>query len=181
MLQQEMREAEQSLNKTKEVCKLINLVTKIVFVIFCFYWLSVLIMVVFGESFSKGTLDLASVNIFQLALYIAHGLVIAFLLVIFAGIFGGVAKGESPFTMLQVKKLRLIAVLLLIYALLDIAVASNSSLLQFNGVNSGYVPTGDNTIIPINLVPIFGAAVVYAFSFVFKYGVLLQEFSDETP
>lgn len=32
----------------------------------------------------------------------------------------------------------------------------------------------------LNLFPIVAAAVVFAFSFVFKYGVLLQEFSDDT-
>ena len=43
-----------------------------------------------------------------------------------------------------------------------------------------YIVDSENAIIPINFAPFIAAAVVFAFSFVFKYGVLLQEFSDET-
>ncbi len=39
---------------------------------------------------------------------------------------------------------------------------------------------GGNAIVAFNFAPLVAAAVVFAFSFVFKYGVLLQEFSDET-
>lgn len=52
--------------------------------------------------------------------------------------------------------------------------------MQANGVNAGYISTNSDTIVSIYFAPFIIAAVVFAFSFVFKYGVLLQKFSDET-
>ena len=66
------------------------------------------------------------------------------------------------------------------YAVIDFAVTANAAIFKYDELVSGYVSTTGNEIIPINLAPIFGAGVMFAFSFVFKYGVLLQEFSDET-
>ena len=80
--------------------------------------------------------------------------------------------------MLQVKRLRIIAVMLILYAVFDIAMKYNAVFLQFNGMNSGYASM--DSMLTIDFAPLVVAAVVYAFSFVFKYGVLLQEFSDET-
>ena len=79
-----------------------------------------------------------------------------------------------------VKRLRLIAGLLAIYAIVDVVISGHIGLVQYAGLNSGYVSTGGNEIIPINLAPIIGASVAFAFSFVFQYGVLLQELSDDT-
>ena len=70
--------------------------------------------------------------------------------------------------------------MLLLYAAVDFLITANTSFLQLDGLNSGYASTNDNTIIPINLVPLIASAVIFAFSFVFEYGVLLQEFSGET-
>ncbi|MEG0016407.1 MAG: hypothetical protein RR747_07480, partial [Gordonibacter sp.] len=89
-------------------------------------------------------------------------------------------KGESPFVMAQVKRLRIVAGLLLVYAVIDSAVSFNTTLIQYGAMNYGYVSTNDSAIIAINFTPFAAAAVIFAFSFVFKYGVLLQEFSDDT-
>lgn len=74
----------------------------------------------------------------------------------------------------------IIAGLLLLYSIVDFGVTLNTISFQSGSLSSGYVSTNSNVIIPINLAPIFGAAVTFAFSFVFKYGILLQEFTDET-
>ena len=81
--------------------------------------------------------------------------------------------------MSQVKRLRIIAVLLLLYAVLDMVATNAMAVMQIDVINSGYIST-NSAIVTVNFTPFIAAAVVYAFSFVFKYGVLLQEFSDET-
>ena len=74
----------------------------------------------------------------------------------------------------------MISCLLLLYAVLDSAITLNTAAMQLETFNSGYISTNESTVLTLNFAPFVAAAVVYAFSFVFKYGVLLQEFSDET-
>ena len=81
--------------------------------------------------------------------------------------------------MAQVKRLQIIALLLLAYAVLDFVTAYNSASLQLQAINSGFISTNDSAILTLNFSPLIASAAVYAFSFVFKYGVLLQEFSDD--
>nr|WP_274381274.1 DUF2975 domain-containing protein [Gordonibacter urolithinfaciens] len=113
-------------------------------------------------------------------MYLVHAMIIVALFSVFIRIFFGAARGESPFTMNQVRRLRIISALLLAYALVDLGISCNNTLIQFDLMNYGYVSTSDSAIVPLNLGPFLAAAIVFAFSFVFKYGVLLQEFSDET-
>lgn len=165
-----------SLDKIKKICKFLNIAFKIIFVILCIYWV-----------ISTGSLIAAlitrsqsGVDIFRVLLCIAYGAVVAAMFLAFTSIFSDVSKGRSPFEMVQVRRLRTIAGLLLVYAILDTAITGNSTLLQTNGMDSGYVSMNGNTITTFNFAPLIAAAVVFAFSFVFKYGVLLQEFSDDT-
>lgn len=176
MLQDDLQETENSLNNVKRVCSFINIALKIIFVLFCIYWLIVIGSTVYA--YGANTTD--KPNLISFFLYFAHGIVLALLLLTFIGIFSDVVKGKPPFAMPQVKRLRIIAGLLVVYAVIDFAVTANATLFQYDNLVSGYISTTGNEIIPINLAPIFGAAVVFAFSFVFKYGILLQELSDET-
>lgn len=180
MIREDLIEVDMVLVKLKKACRYIGLVMKTVFVIFCVYWLVVIAGMAYALLY-PGAMDIESgSNAFLVVLYIAHGCVIAAMLAIFIVIVTDTEKGKPPFTLLQVRRLRLIALLLIVYAVLDFAVTSNMASVSIAQVSSGYALTNDNVIVPINLAPIFAAGVVFAFSFVFKYGVLLQEFSDET-
>ncbi|WP_417331584.1 hypothetical protein [Gordonibacter urolithinfaciens] len=180
MLNEEAQKTEESLNKSSKVCKYISILLKIIFAIFCICWMLSIGVMTFGLIDPSLANRESAMDVPLLILYLAHGVVIALLLAALVGVFSGVAKGESPFVMAQVKKLRIIAGLLLLYAIIDNVIAQNNSLIIFSGLNSGYVSPNSNQIIQINFAPFIVAGVVYAFSFVFKYGVLLQEFSDET-
>ena len=68
--------------------------------------------------------------------------------------------------------------MLLIYAILDMLISYNAASLHYDWANPGSLMVAD-PFVTINAAPIIAAAVVFAFSFVFKYGVLLQEFSDD--
>lgn len=172
----ELSQDEQSFHKIRAICRASRLLFSAIFVILLVYWL-VSTTMLFSTVFSHGASEF---DYFKIALCIAYGVVVSTMFIVFVGLFSDVVKGNSPFTMLQVKRLRIIASVLLIYALLDAVMTNAPMLLQANGVLAGYAPMGGNAIVAFNFAPLVAAAVVFAFSFVFKYGVLLQEFSDET-
>lgn len=175
MLDNEMGETQDSLFKIKRICHKINILMWVVFAVLSISWLvSVGSIIAALLEASNGALLL------KLILCIAYGAVVATMFVAFSRVFLEVSKGDSPFTLTQVKRLRVIAALLVVYGVLDNAITNCVALMQANGVNAGYISTNSDTIVSIYFAPFIIAAVVFAFSFVFKYGVLLQKFSDET-
>ena len=78
--------------------------------------------------------------------------------------------------MVQVRRLRLVAGSLLLYGVLEFVMTIAVSSAQQGFANM----TLNGEVATINLFPLVAAAVVFAFFFVFKYGVLLQELSDDT-
>lgn len=167
---EEEKQARVSIGKIKKVCRVLDMLMKVIFVILTICWF-----------FSLGSmlLSIANPNFFSTSSASLMDIVLCVFFV-FAGMFSDVAKEESPFTLTQVKRLRIIATLLAVYAIIDIAASYNSAFLQLSTINAGYVSTNGSAIMKIDFAPFVASAVVFAFSFVFKYGVLLQEFSDET-
>ena len=175
MVCEDKDEEESSLRRIRKVCKGISVFIKIAFVVFCVCWLVAAGFVItsMSDSFSGevGT---------NVIMHLLRGAVIAVLFLMLIGVFSDAANGRSPFTLEQVKRLRIIALSLLIYAVLEVVFSTSSVVMQLGNINSGYFSTNGSEIITIDFAPFIAAAVVCAFSFVFKYGVLLQEFSDET-
>lgn len=171
MLDIELEEANSSLQKTRKICNYISVGLRVVFGLICIYWIIVVgAMLLSMSNPSLVIVQDDGISFFSILLYLAYG---------FINIFSNTAKGETPFAMSQVKRLRIIAVLLLLYAVLDMVATNAMAVMQIDVINSGYIST-NSAIVTVNFTPFIAAAVVYAFSFVFKYGVLLQEFSDET-
>lgn len=104
------------------------------------------------------------------------------LFVIMIRVLEDAVHGESPFTLKQATRLKNASIALVVYAVLGIILGYFSTLLQMNGFSSGFISSdgNGNVIMPIDFAPFIAAAAVFAFSYVFKYGVLLQELSDET-
>lgn len=172
--------AQSSLTKTNRICKLSCVVMKIVFVIFCLWWGASTILMCLALINPNVFVAVSDINFFGIALYLADGVVIAVMLVVFIMIFSDTSKGQSPFVMKQVKRLRIIALMLVLYAVFDSAISFNASFLHFSWSMANFISVGNNPFTTINFAPLIAAAVLFAFSFVFKYGVLLQELSDET-
>lgn len=164
------------LSKTNKVCRFINAAMMVVFAVFCITW----ILVAGTMLYSAASAGFAVSDVFRLIFFLLSGFVIVAIFVVLIKVFFDVAKGDSPFVMTQVKRLQLISFLLVIYTIFDFVISCNTASLQLESINSGYFSTNESAIIPINFAPLIAAAVVFAFSFVFKYGVLLQEFSDDT-
>ena len=177
MIDPDAAEAEKSLDKIKGICKVLNVVMRTLFVILLIFWCISTGSMIFSLMGPEPANGIGPLNV---ALCFAYGAVIAVMFFMFIGMFSDVSKESSPFTLSQVKRLRMIALMLLAYALLDFAGAYNSALLQLDTLNSGYITANSSAIVMVNFAPFIAAAVVFAFSFVFKYGVLLQEFSDDT-
>lgn len=175
MLGNEAQETERSLAKTNKTCKLICILIKIVFGLLCAWWLI---------SISAMVCSLLNLEIFQelgtatplaLFVYVVSGFVMATICIVLIQVFGDASRGQSPFTMTQVKRLRIVSFSLIAYAILELLMNNSAPFIQ-----SGFILGAAEGAATINLFPIVSAAVIYAFSFVFKYGVLLQKLSDET-
>ncbi len=182
MLDEELRETQLSLRQVGKACRKCVIATKVSFVIFFIFWLIAagsMLLPFFERSFSILNSD---TNVFSLILHIARGAIVVMLFLILIRILKEPIRGESPFTMRQVERLKAASAMLLIYAILEAVLGYCSALVQIGDFSAGYISSDGvtNAIMPINFAPFIAAAVVFAFSFVFKYGVLLQEFSDET-
>lgn len=111
---------------------------------------------------------------------------IALFTVLFAivkSIFRDMASGESPFTLEQAKRLRTIAIILFIQVLLEMVLSSGIvSILVSPDLSVGYW-IGDSgvnsSVLTLNVGAFITASIFFAVSFVFEYGVLLQDESDE--
>ncbi|MEG0417659.1 hypothetical protein [Gordonibacter sp.] len=173
-------ETEKSLLNLNKICRFLSFLMKVFFALFCVGWLL---------AFSLNVASLVNPDLFGAKetagvlgpiLCFAYGVIVVPMFLALIGMFTDVAKGNSPFTLAQTKRLRVISGMLVLYFLVDFAIAFNSAMLQLDALNSGYFSTNSSAILTLNFAPLIVAAVVFAFSFVFKYGVLLQEFSDDT-
>lgn len=174
MVDEEAKETEKSLVRANKVCGRISIILKIILVLICVWWIVATgLMIV--SLFNGGPEEVSLIGLF---LYIAHGLVLATLMFLLILIFSEPAHDRSPFGMIQVKRLRQIAGLLVLYAIFDFAVSCNAAYLYIDWSNFG-ATISSSPIATINFGPLMVAAAVFAFSFVFKYGVLLQKFSDD--
>lgn len=97
-----------------------------------------------------------------------------------------ISQNRTPFTLINAKRLLILALILLLYAILETLLASVDS--QFIlSVNDNSIEVGNfvrditsDSGTTLNLFPLLMSAMFFALSYVFKYGVLLQQESDET-
>lgn len=91
---------------------------------------------------------------------------------------GETARGLSPFSANQVRRMRTVSAVLLLLAVIDYLLVPG--LLVFSpqeGVMlGGYVHTAE---LKINIAAIVASLALFLLSFVFKYGVMLQSVSDD--
>ncbi|OUO95324.1 hypothetical protein [Rubneribacter badeniensis] len=176
MPNQEENDARESLSKVCKVCKFLNFAMKSIFLVFCFWWTVSSLFMACSLMNLNSFFSVGNISVVGLFLYILDGVVIGVMLAILIKVFSDAANGESPFSMIQVRRLRKMSLALVGYAIIDFGISCNAAFLHYDGRYSAM----EDPVITINFAPFIAAAVVFAFSFVFKYGVLLQEFSDET-
>lgn len=179
----EASDTERALNRLKKTGRFLSTGFRIIFVVYCIIWIALaglFFLVAFFPDVVPGS---GSGGLQPFILCVLFGLLIAGLLRIAVLIFDDVSKGESPFSIRQVKRIRLAAILFLAYVVLEMIFPSGQSSLVQQGdfqVNYWVADRSEHTSIQINFGMLGAAIIFYCLSLVFEYGTLLQQLSDET-
>lgn len=174
-----------SLIRVKKWCRVFSIILKTILILFFLAIIVLLALMLFSalsndSSISPITSDVALLDIVRILILYT---MIATTLITGSKILTDAAKGHSPFAQTQVKRIRIIAFALFVYAILDALVSPGFiSLFQSDTMSIGVqsLPDSENVIIPINLGALSAAGGFFCLSLVFEYGVLLQQLSDET-
>ena len=70
MLNEDALETQESISRINKVCKLINVVFKVILVIFCAYWVVAIVGMIFGAANNDSSQQLAGTIFFQILLFI---------------------------------------------------------------------------------------------------------------
>lgn len=172
-----------SLARVEKASRAIKLLCDVLIFVIAAAWVVLVGFSIAGEFEGDGRV-LFSVNVGTLAyLSIILALMAAFLGVV-ARIFSDVARGKSPFCKQQVRRIRTLAYLMIVKALVEALFSAGGSLLMRAGdwsvtcIDGGFI--GDQTTFLIDAGALFMAAVIICLSVVFQYGSLLQRITDES-
>lgn len=115
--------------------------------------------------------DYASITILLLSVIIL--VVISFFILLTTYmLLSAIGRGRTPFTIQNVKSLKLISLFLLLSGVVSSAL--NVVIEKVVASNVVFVQSS------VDLTPIFAAIIVYCLALIFQYGVGLQEESDQT-
>ena len=149
--------------------------------------LFILSIIVFSVLFLLSVFSLFSENnveqyepITSLVSIVILGALLSAIFYILSVILKDISRRESPFIKKQVKRLRFISLLLIVFTTIDFIVSLISPILLDAHVSSLHysVHTNESTEM-INILAIIFAITMYCISVVFEYGAKLQEQSDE--
>ena len=76
-------ETEHSLAKVHKVCRLIGIIVKIIFVVFCVCWLSTVLLMIYSLINPSELGAAEGVSVPRIALYFVHGFAVALIFVVF--------------------------------------------------------------------------------------------------
>lgn len=178
MLKEEAREIGAPLERIVKISKLVSNILKVLIVLFL---LVLVVAIVFVIATLFGLLQGFIVDISALVPLAIYSGATLILLKIMQDVFEDIAKGSSPFTSMQVKRLRFAALILFIGALVETLFSGSAfSIVQNCDMNISYHDSSiSGNALKINAGSLIGAAFLFT-SYVFEYGALLQEFTDDT-
>lgn len=180
----DVEEAEKSLVRLKKASRVISVVSRILLCIFCIGW--AILTCIFAVLFFAPEIipEAQPIGIGPLLLCFLFGLLVVASLRIAMLIFGDVAKGESPFTKRQVRRIRLVAIIFLVYVVAEMIFPTSAvPVVQGEALQVGYhvsAASSDVPVLNVNFGMLSAAVIFYCLSLVFEYGTLLQRLSDET-
>lgn len=175
----EIKAAEKSLVRIRRFSRKAKLIFTFLF------WLNVIVTCLFIAlnyiAIQQSASSLLTFVIPPIAFFIVSSAILWFL----ADIFDEISKGYSPISLKQARRLRLLAMLLLVGVVIDlvvqIALPDYSSIMQTNlGIELGYIEPSGLSSLHIDVKTLVASVVCYCFSAIFSYGAYLQEVSDET-
>ena len=175
----EEREIREAFNRMKRVCKVIRIVVLVCLVAFTLGWIIFACLMIAGHIRDGSD----TIGLDAIAYFILFGLLIVFLLIITLRIFSDICANESPFSFKQVKRLRFMGSAFLISTAIE-ALLSLSFSFDMPKVSSfiGLVgnSTSDPSYIHVNVLTLIIALACFGLAIIFKYGILLQQLSDDT-
>lgn len=179
MLVEELSEAQSALKRIQRISKYTAVILKAAVILFCLVWVAIIIALgLMALSFIPSNSAVEASTVIPFGFY---GFATILLLIILQGVFSDIAKGSSPFTKKQVRRFRWAALVLFLGAVLEALFSSGAQfLIQSENMNVEYRDSSNGNILSINAGSILGSALLLTMSFVFEYGVILQEFTDDT-
>lgn len=167
-------------------------ILQLVMMVLSVAWLIVIVVAIFGAAPLLSTQivwasseDISATVLFTLIVFIG-GLLVLIVMIQTINIIRSIREGLSPFSFSMVRKIRLLSTLLIAYGLVDSFFRSYFSLLVVNGLHnllnsfngSAAFVTQPYSFPEFNVGSLVAGLVVLVISFVFEYGIELQEESD---
>lgn len=174
------------LSRVAATCRTLSVLCKFAFIALASWSIFVLILMCYyiaTTKFDNEILPLAYAVPSLYALYSANSCLLP---VILSRMLGDISEDRTPFTFQNANRLLFLALVLLLYSVLEALLASVDSHFVFIAGNASIEIGGfmrdfaSNSGTTLNLFPLLMSAMFFALSYVFKYGVLLQQESDET-
>lgn len=93
-----------------------------------------------------------------------------------------VSRGHSPFTLKHARQIKVLSLLFLIIAVLELIFSSGFISITIGSLTiySSTLPVFDSPSFPIDIFAFVASIAIYSLSIVWKYGSILQLQSDET-
>ena len=176
---------ENALGKAQTVSRVLYRVFTIVFWLGLVSCVAIIVTIV-----ANGAINYFDVNAVSFLVSLSKAALEALLVLLIIQImrsgFRDIALGKSPFTQSQASRLRIVALLLIIHALLT--TFSSPAILGIAGLNGAVIGLATCSapveaaarIIPINVGDIVLAIVLFCAALIVEYGSLLQKLSDDT-
>ena len=170
---------EEDLKKLGKKCRAFFIVFHVLFLLSIIVLIGLCVFTIASQSFFPDNYTNSAQTWISLISSILLGVIVCLLFRTIALVLKDISKNESPFTKKQVKRLRIIVLLLIIYAVLEFLISTVSSVLVDVNSSFHYSLNVDESTTEVNLMAIVFAAIMYSVSVVFEYGSKLQERSDE--
>ena len=169
----------ETLNKLNKISEIAGLIAKICMVLLTLGIAAAVILICvvgldpnFLTNLSESEVTITNGQILTAGVTLFFGAVIGMVILYYLDrLFTNIHKNNTPFTDENVKSLKTIAILLVIFTIVVPAVSA----LTAYALDAGYDWT-----MQFNVISLFAAFIVYFLSLIFQHGTALQKESDET-
>lgn len=163
--------------RTKKICSVIRASFIVATVLYGASWLvSLVTLILFGGGMG------IDVVVAPFVYTVVRGALVIACLITMVTLFADVVRGEAVFSERQANRLRLVALLLLMLVLTELAFTAQLAYEIIPGTGYGF---GINDAYPtdsinLNVGMLAFSAIMYSLSALFRYAALLQQLSDDT-
>ncbi|MCL1799121.1 MAG: hypothetical protein FWG23_05235 [Eggerthellaceae bacterium] len=180
MVNEETLKLQNSVMRMEKTCRIIKTLCLICLAGFVLVW-SLVVCFFVVECVQAG---FAPLNLVDIVFFIMFGVLVCLSLIIAIRAFSDVIAGESPFTLKQAKRLRTLGTVFLLLAVAEALLSVLFGPLSYGAELPGGgligLVTVESSMISVNLSMLIVAVMCYGFAVIFKYGILLQQLSDDT-